>query len=92
MTEKMLDNRIRKLTVLDAQIKALEAEKKALEQEVKDYMGEKEECTTKTYIVKWTKYSSRRFDSKAFQKDRPKVYEKYLKTTESRRFSYDEIA
>lgn len=92
MTEKMIDNRIRKISTLDAQIKALEAEKKALEQEVKDYMGEKEELKTKTYIVKWTKYTSDRFDSKAFQQDRPKVYEKYLKPSESRRFSYKETA
>ena len=92
MTEKMIDNRIRKSDALDAQIKALEAEKKALEQEVKDYMGDTEEVITKTYIVKWTKYSSNKFDSKAFQKDRPKVYEKYLKPIESRRFSYKEKA
>lgn len=92
MTEKMIDNRLRKIATLDAQIKAMEAEKKALEQEVKDYMGEKEELTTKTYIVKWTKYSSNKFDTKAFQNDRPKVYEKYLKQTETRRFSFKETA
>ena len=92
MTEKMIDNRLRKIATLEAQIKAMEAEKKALEQEVKDYMGEKEELTTKTYIVKWTKYSSNKFDTKAFQNDRPKVYEKYLKQTETRRFSFKETA
>ena len=39
------------------------------------------------FLIRWTTVVSSRFDSKTFQKEHAAMYSRYLKQTESRRFS-----
>ena len=78
MTERMIVNRVRKLKELEAQqteIKADMQRKELEEQRAGDYM------------VRFTTVISNRFDGKAFKADHAKLYDQYMRTTESRRFS-----
>ena len=88
MTERMLNNRAKKLLDIKAQIKELEEQQKALEEEIKaEFTADQEEIRTEKYLIRWTRYITSRFDSKALEKDLPDVYRKYKKETQSRRFS-----
>jgi predicted phage-related endonuclease len=61
----------------------------ALEEEIKVEMEKRntEELEVGTYIVRWTKVLSNRFDSTAFKKVMPDVYKAYVKQVMSRRFT-----
>ena len=88
MTERMLNNRCKKLMELRAQIEELEAQKKALEDEIKaQFKDEQEEIKTEKYLIRWTKYTQNRLDSTRLKKDLPDVYKLYTKITQGRRFS-----
>ena len=55
-----------------------------------DLTGDKceaEELTVPGFLIRWTKYASSRFDSRAFKKDHPALSEEYTRQTEGRRFS-----
>lgn len=87
MTERKINNRVKRLMELDAQIHALEQERKAIIEEIQAEMTEPE-VRTNTYIVRWTPYKTTRFDSTALKKDFPDMYREYARETESKRFSY----
>ncbi|MBS6396489.1 MAG: hypothetical protein KH452_05000 [Clostridiales bacterium] len=89
MTERMLQNRIRKLKELEEQQKELEKQIEELKAEIKDDMEEKgvEQQIAGDYLIRWTMVFSNRFDSKTFQKEHESLYSQYLKQTTSRRFS-----
>lgn len=88
MTERMINNRVKKLLELKEQIKALEEQQKALEDEIKaEFKEDQEEIKTEKYLVRWTKYTQSRIDSTKLKKDLPDVYKLYTKITEGRRFS-----
>lgn len=92
MTNRQYDNRLRKLSELEAQKKELEEQIKALQEEIKSDMGDTEEIDTGKWIVRWTKSISNRFDTTAFKKSHKKLYDEFCKASESRRFSYKAIA
>lgn len=89
MTNKMIDNRVKKLKDLNDQIKALEDQAAALRDELTKEIESRdaEEIRTDNFLVKWTKVITNRFDSKSFKSELPSLYHSYLKATESRRFS-----
>lgn len=88
MTERMLNNRAKKLLDIKAQIKELEEQQKALEEEIKaEFTADQEEIRTEKYLIRWTKYISNRFDSTALKKELPDVYKRFTKASETRRFS-----
>lgn len=89
MTEKMIDNRIRKLQAIEAQQKELEAAADAIRAELKADLEEKgvEELRTANFIVRWKEIVSARLDSKALKAALPDVYGQFCKTTSSRRFT-----
>ena len=89
MTERMLQNRVRKLKALEEQQKELESQIEALKAEIKADMEEKglEQQKAGDFLIRWTTVLSSRFDSKAFQKEHESLYSQYLKQTASRRFS-----
>ena len=62
--------------------------KQALEVTLKDYMGEAERLVSggKT-LVSWKSQITRRFDAKAFQKQYPDMYTRYIAETKTRRFT-----
>lgn len=89
MTERMIVNRVRKLKELEAQQKEIEEQIEALKAEIKADMQRKdlEEQRAGDYLVRFTTVISNRFDGKAFKADHAKLYDQYMRTTESRRFS-----
>ena len=89
MTERMIVNRVRKLKELEAQQKKIEEQIDALKAEIKADMQRKdlEEQKAGDYMVRFTTVISNRFDGKAFKADHAKLYDQYMRTTESRRFS-----
>ena len=89
MGERAIENRIRKLKEIEAQQKALEAQADALRAEIKADMESKgvDELKTSNFIVRWKEIISNRFDSKAFQAEHEALYKKYLRQSESKRFT-----
>lgn len=89
MGEKAIMNRLKKLESLEAEKVELEKQIDNLKEELKRDMDQKnlEELKVGSFVIRWKKVLSNRFDSKAFQKDHGKLYKQYLKQSESRRFT-----
>lgn len=89
MTERMIENRIRKLQEIEAQQKELEAAAEEIRAELKADLEEKgvEELKTKNFILRWKEIISSRLDSKALKAALPDVYGQFCKTSTSRRFT-----
>ena len=92
MTNRQVDNRLKKLQALEEQKKELETMIKALQDELKKEMGDLEEIETGHFLLRYTKVVSSRFDSTAFRKAHSDLYKDFCKETESRRFSYKDTA
>ena len=89
MTERMIENRIKKLQEIEAQQKELEAQAEALKAEIKADMESKgvDELKTKNFIVRWKEIISSRLDSKALKAALPDVYGQFCKPSTSRRIT-----
>lgn len=88
MTDRMINNRVKKLLEIKAQIKELEEQAAKLETEIKEQFEEdQEEIRTERFLIRWTKVITNRLDSTALKKDLPEIYKKYTKQCSSRRFS-----
>ena len=89
MSERMIVNRVKKLKALEAQQKEIEAQIEALKDEIKADMQERgvEQQAAGDFLIRWTTVVSSRFDGETFQKEHAAMYSRYLKQTESRRFS-----
>lgn len=88
MTERKLNNRVKKWLEIREQIKALEEQAAALEDEIKGQFAEdQEEIRTEKYLIRWTKYTTPRLDSTKLKKELPDIYKLYTKITSGRRFS-----
>ena len=91
MTDRMVENRVKKIQDLEAQKKQLEAEIEKLKDELKSEMetqGVEEIRTDKGIIVRWQEIVSDRFDGKNFKVDHPKLYNEYVKSSVSHRFTW----
>jgi predicted phage-related endonuclease len=82
-------SKIEELKELEALIREAEKEAEALKDEIKAEMTKRntEELEAGRYVVRWTSVTTDRFDSKAFKAEMADVYGRYVRTTESRRFS-----
>ncbi len=89
MTEKMIENRIKKLQAIEAQQKELDAAADAIRAELKADLEEKgvQELKTKNFIVRWKEIVSSRLDGKALKAALPDVYSQFCKASTTRRFS-----
>ena len=89
MTEKMIENRIKKLRELEAQQKELETQAEAIRAELKADLEEKgvDELKTKNFLLRWKEIVSNRIDSKALKAALPDVYGQFCKASVSRRFT-----
>ena len=69
MTEKMIENRVKKLRNIEAQQKELEAQTEAIRAELKADLEEKgvEELQTKNFLLRWKEIVSNRLDGKALK-------------------------
>lgn len=89
MTERMIENRIKKLQEIEAQQKELEAQAEAIKAEIKADMESKgvDELKTKNFIVRWKEIITSRLDGKALKAALPDVYGQFVKDSTSRRFT-----
>lgn len=89
MTERMIENRVKKLKELEKQQKALEAAADAIRAELKADLEEKgiEELKTQSFMIRWKEIVSSRLDGKALKAALPDVYGQFCKETAVRRFT-----
>lgn len=89
MTERMIENRIKKLTELEEQITKLQEQADVIKGELKADLEEKgiDELKTKNFLIRWKEIVSSRLDSKALKAALPDVYNQFVKQTSSRRFT-----
>lgn len=89
MTERMIENRIKKLTELEEQITKLQEQADTIKGELKADLEEKgiDELKTKNFLIRWKEIVSSRLDSKALKASFPDVYNQFVKQTSSRRFT-----
>jgi predicted phage-related endonuclease len=81
------DQRLERREELTGLIERMEKEKKKIEQELKIFIGENGGAENDYYRVTWKSVSSERLDSRLFKAEQPEVYRRYLRKSESRRFS-----
>ena len=86
------DEKLKRRAEIAALQDKLDQEKKQIEQEVKVYMEDAERADSDSFSVSWKSVVSNRVDSKKLKADYPDVYQKCIKTSESRRFTVKEIA
>ena len=89
MTNRQLDNRVKKIQALEEQIKELEAQADALRDEIKADLSDKgeDEHNTGSFIIRWKEVVSNRLDSKALKAALPDVFATFSKQSSSRRFT-----
>ncbi len=89
MGERALQNRIRRLQILERQQAEIEAEKAKLKEEVRKDMEKKgiDQVKTDNFIVRCKKIISNRFDSKRFRAEHEDLYKSYQKQQEIMRFT-----
>lgn len=83
-----IKNMMKKVAEIQAQEAALKKEKDALKDQVKEFMKQNglNEILNDQIKALYKEYESETFDSKLFQQERPRLYEKYLKTSNKERF------
>lgn len=89
MTEKMIENRIKKLKEIEEQQKALAEQAEKIREEIKKDLEAKEveELQTKLFLIRWKEVITNRLDSKALKAAFPDIYNQFLKQSCSRRFT-----
>lgn len=89
LTDRQIDNRMKRIQELDAEIKRLQAERDELKEQVAAAVtGER---STAHFTVRNQEVTAQKFDSKAFKADHPKMYADYCKAATSFRFTYKAI-
>lgn len=97
MTDRQMENRVKKIKALEAQADALNAQADALKAEIKADLasrptfGSRYEYNKHGVTVSWSEYTRKVFDSKAFC-DKPSqraLYEAYKKDVKQRPFKCD---
>ena len=80
---QMLDRRKELVELIDK----MESEKNAIDQKIKLEMQDAAYGMTDRYKVTWVSVERKQFDSKKLKEDRPEIYEKYVASSSSRRFT-----
>ena len=89
MTNKQLDNRVKKLQSIEAQMKELEAQADELRAALRADLEAKgeDEHDTGSFIIRWKEIISLRLDSKALKAALPDVFAAYSRESISRRLT-----
>lgn len=89
MTERMIENHIKKLSVLEEQITQLQEQVDTIKGELKADLEEKglDELKAKNFIIRWKEIIRDRLDGKALKAALPEIYTLYCKPVSSRRFT-----
>lgn len=89
MTDKMIENRVKKLQELETQKKALEDQAEVLRGEIKAELTERkiDELQTKNFLIRWKVIVSNRLDGAALKAAMPNIYDLYSRESTCRRFT-----
>jgi predicted phage-related endonuclease len=89
MVDKELTGKIKELKELKLMAEELEAQITSIEDEVKAELTARnvEELILGVFKIKWTRYTSTRFDSAAFKAAHKDIYDLFAKPIEARRFT-----
>ncbi len=89
MTERMIENRAKKLKELENQIAQLQEQADGIRAELKADLEEKglDELKTRNFLIRWKEIVSSRLDGKALKAALPELYSQYCKASTSRRFT-----
>jgi len=90
MTDRQIENRIKKIQELEAQQKELDAKIDAIKAEIKADMTEKsvDEITTANgFVIRWKEIVSNKLDSKELKKALPEIYKQFVRMSSCRRFT-----
>lgn len=89
MTERMIENRVKKLSTLETQIAQLQKQADVIKGELKADLEEKglDELKTNNFLIRWKEIISNRLDGKALKAALPEIYSQYCKPTSCRRFT-----
>ena len=89
MTERMIENRAKKLKELENQIAQLQEQAVGIRAELKADLEEKglDELKTRNFLIRWKEIVSSRLDGKALKAALPELYSQYCKASTSRRFT-----
>ena len=82
---------IEELENVKADIKILEEQKNECENKLKQLLGEHEAGRIDDMIVTWKNVTSNRIDTNRLKKEKPEIYEQYLKSSSYRRFEIRQI-
>ena len=76
MTERMIENRIKRLSALEEQIAQLQEQAEEIKAELKADLDEKgvQELRTKNFLIRWKEIISNRLDGKALKEALPEIY------------------
>lgn len=95
--EKMIDLSFKYKEKLDnyrdikSQIKTLQKLSKQTENEIKNELKDAETGFVQNYQVDWKQINSNRLDTKRLKKEKPEIYDQYVKTSSYRKFNVKEI-
>ena len=84
---KGFSDRLARRAELSSQIDVLETEKRRIEQEVKLYLGDHEIAEGEGYFVKWANVNQNRVDTERLKKEKPQIYQDFLKSIPTRRLT-----
>ena len=87
MSNPNMEAKIKELLELKRMREELDAEITSQEDAIKSIMGDDETLLAGAFKVKWTPYTSTRFDSARFKKEHAELAAAYTKTTTVRRFT-----
>ena len=63
------------------------AKKQEASNRIKEIMGDYDKAKCLNHTISWKSVSSERLDTKALKEEQPELYQKYVKTSKSRRFT-----
>lgn len=93
MGNRAIDNRLRKLQVLEEQAKLIESQINEVKEELKKLMESEgvDEIITSNFQMSYKVVSSQKFNSSLFQKAHPQLYDSFKRESSYRRFTYKSI-
>ncbi len=88
-TEERMLKKIKELKQLEREITELQEQVDDIKSEIKLKLESNNltEMQVDVFTIRYTPYTTQRFDSKEFKKDYSELYEQYIKETQSKRFS-----
>ncbi|MDO4329089.1 MAG: YqaJ viral recombinase family protein [Lachnospiraceae bacterium] len=81
------DEKLQRREMLVRLMAEMETERKKIEQEIQLFMQDHELAVNDKYRVSWANVETSRLDTKRIKAERPEIYQEFLKTGSSRRFT-----